>query len=152
MALSTVRAHRAFMYVVRSMAGDTILCRLAILDAGRMALGAVRLGMCAGQRKVRGLVIEGFAVQPDDIEGSAFVIRVAGLAFHSGDGRRPSMETDTGLDVGIDVLVAGQAQRVLRLLAERRVALVAIAFELGVGRRQWARHDKALQILSLGGA
>jgi len=69
------------MDVIGLMAGHAIRLGLAELLTRDMALRAVGLGMRAGEREVRIVVIEGLAVQPDDVEVPPLVIGVTGFAL-----------------------------------------------------------------------
>jgi len=113
MAIATLGTHRFTMDVVRLMAGEAFGLRLAMLCARFMAIGTRRLDVLAEQGKVRHVVIKPGLIELHDIGIPTFVIGVAvGAGLATGSAVK-TVKTGPRFDVGIDVLVAVQAQRTL---------------------------------------
>lgn len=101
--------------------------------------------MCVPQCEIRESVIEGLAIQLNDIGVPPRVIGVTMVAVLLGGARRTAMKPLVRRAVGGDFLVARKAQARLRFARERLVALAAVLLELGVPLDDRPRQDKLLE-------
>lgn len=119
---------------------------LAKFFAGLMATAAGNLCVPSFQFEIGARVIEGIAVETNDIGVAAFVIGVTLLARRCFVGSARSNGNTTvkaGLrgNVGGNVFVTIETEFVLCLFGKRDVALIAVGFELSVPLYQLSRHQ-----------
>src|SRR6267378_7654204 len=131
MALLALLAHRALVLVVLLVATVAVERGLAMLLLGQVALLALDLLVLVLQLEVGQVMVEFLFVQRDDVRLAPLVFGVADRA------RLPLHLSVIALffgQIAADVLVrvAFDAQVVLVLLAEMRVAVLAIGFGFGV--------------------
>lgn len=125
-------AEIAFVSIGLAMAVDACSRRLAEFDVWRVATAARGGGMRTGELEVGCRMVEGFAIQLDDVERPALVVGVAVLAVRR---RRSALAAVKAALLGAicsNVFVAIEAALGLRLFLEFLVALAAIVFELGM--------------------
>ena len=117
--------------------------RLVATVAGSRRMGAF-------QFKIGRCVIEGLAVQLDDVDATSLVIGMAVPAILYGCVGMPAVKSKLLLSVAIDLLVAIDAETRLRLPHERLMAGHAVLFQLGVPFDQRPGHHQLLeQVLRL---
>lgn len=134
-----------FVAVVAASGGtaEGDCCRVAAVAAYRL--------VAALELEVRGGVIEGLAVELDDIGVSPLVVGVTVLAVLVQGVRLAAVKASTIPAVIGRLLVARDAEPGLRLPGKRLMAAVALLFELGVPGNQRAGHDERLEdVLRLG--
>lgn len=109
-----------------------------------MTVFTSKLGVSSFKRKFRKAMVEGLGVQPDNVGIPPLVFPVTGGAFHIPGWFEPTMETRTGRQVFLYVLVlvAGQAQITLQGFGKCSMAFTAFRFEVGMGLTDRPWHDQ----------
>lgn len=97
------------MWLLVSMACDTIEGRLRELHARLVARRTLNACVTSGERHVRESMIESGLIELDDPGVSALVLRMARLAFGLAGLRRPAVKASRIANIPIDVFVAIQA-------------------------------------------
>ena len=133
------------MRVTRLMAVETSsrrvaeFCRLRVTTRTRHDL------MGSPELEIRKCVVERLAVQLDDIDVAAEVIRMTMVAVLAlGLGLTP-VKSHTQRTISGSLLVARQAEPRLCFSRKRLMAVAAILLELGVSRDDRPGHDKLLE-------
>ena len=148
--VGTAGAQSAFVLVVLAVAGETVRRRVTELDLGLVAIVArdLGVGMCPLEPEVGECVIERFFVERRDIHRATLVFGVAVAALLVLD---PAVITLFLGDVFGDILVAIEAQTVLRGFFEARMAVFTVAFQVGMPGNQLAGHQYAFERLGVRG-
>lgn len=131
--------------IVAAMAIDAAGRRVTKFLVRLVTAGARCACMSALEDKVGQRVIERLAIQTDDVEVPALVVRVAVSAGLPQSLWMLAVETALGRAIRPDRLVTVEAEVGLRLFAEGLVARVAGCLELGMSLDQRSRHDQALE-------
>ena len=97
------------------------------------------------QGEIGKCVIEGFAVELDDIEGAPLVFGVAGLALALQGFWVAAVKIARRLPIRNDRLMARQAEAGLRFLRERLMTALAGFLQIRMRTDQWSRHDQFLE-------
>jgi len=100
--------------------------------------------MCAFQIEIRAHVIEGGAVELDDVGAATKMLAVAGFALGGGDILHAPMQPDFLGDVAGSFLVAIQAQCRLARAVGAVVAERTVFFVFRMCLRHFARHQQGL--------
>lgn len=134
----------AFVFVVLFVACKAVRWRIAELDLRLVAIAARNFfaRMPAFEREVGELVVEGLFVQGRDVHRAPLMIRMAGTAFLLPHATVITLFLDSILG---DILVAVQAQGILRGFLETRVAALAVGFDVRMAFNDLARHEHALE-------
>jgi len=111
----------------------------------RVAVAARHSDMCVAKLEVRTRVIEGLAVQLDDVGISSLVIRMTMVAFLLRRLGIAPMKRAAGLAIGRNVLVAGRTESRLRPRRKRFVTVAALLLELGMSGHERPGHDELLE-------
>ncbi len=111
----------------------------------RVTAGTRHCDMGVAKLEVRKCMIEGLAVELDDVRISPLVIRMTMVAFLFRCLRIAAMKPSTDLAIGGNILVAGHAESRLRPWRKRLVTVAALLFKLSVSRREWPGHDELLE-------
>ena len=90
-------------------------------------------------------MIEGLAVELDDVDISPLVIRMTMVAFLLRCLRIAPMKRPTGLAIGGNVLVAGHAEPRLRPWRKRFVTVAALLLELGMSGHERPGHNELFE-------
>ena len=140
----TVVAEMAVVHVVVCVTGMAFANSLAVPRSGLVAAGARRIGVCAEQRKIRCRMVEQIRQQSDHVGVPPFVLGVTGSAFVAGRVRIAAVETGCRADVRRNFLVTVEAQRSLRVAAERGMTGAALGFDLGMRLHHRPGHHQRL--------
>jgi hypothetical protein len=111
----------------------------------RVAAAARHCDMGVAKLEARDRVIEGLAVQLDDVGISALVIRMTMVAFLLRRLRIAPMKCPMGLPIGGNCFVAGYAKPRLRPWRKRLVTVAALLLELGMSGHERSGHDELLE-------
>lgn len=109
-----------------------------------MAGAAAQFLVTTVKHELRHVVIEPIRIEPDDVGLSTKMFAVATDAICGLHRLEPAVETPLRLDICGDVLMALQAQCSLVCLVKMHVAKIALAFQVGMGFYQFARHQQQL--------
>ena len=90
-------------------------------------------------------MVEGFAVELDDVERAPLVLGVTDLALTLRRFGMAAMEAARALPICGDRLVARQAKPGLRLARKGLVTAVAVLFQLRVPTDQRSRHNQLFE-------
>ena len=148
MAARAVGAHLVLMRFVVLVAVDAVGLCFPMLGVGLMAVLTFGFGVRAEQLEVGKAVVESVLIQQHDDRISTFMFGVAGRTLISLNFGTLAVKPGFCANVHCDIFVAVEAKRFLSLLVEHLVAGGAFAFQFGMGRRDFARHDQRLNILS----
>ncbi|MBK7471988.1 MAG: hypothetical protein IPI73_16640 [Betaproteobacteria bacterium] len=147
-AIGALNAERFLVLVVLAVAVVAGSRRAAELLARGVAGLALDARVRPGEQEVRLRVVERPFVEARDLHVASLVIGVTGAAWLR---LRAAMESLLRADVTGDILVAVQAQLVLRRLVELHMAVPALLLVLRMARDDLARHQHALDGLRAGG-
>jgi hypothetical protein len=111
----------------------------------RVAVAAGHCDMRVAKFEVRKRVIEGLAVQLDDVGSPPLVIRMTMIAFLLRCLRIAPMKRPTGLAIGGNCFVAGHAKPRLRPWRKRFVTVAALLLQLGMSGHERPGHDELLE-------
>lgn len=150
MAGFALLTERTAMTIIRAMTAVARAARNAIFFALLMAARASKIGVLAFEFKISAGVIEGVAIETENVGTATFVIGVALLACQRGLMLELAVKAALIGDIGGDDIVALHAQLILRLLGERGVALAAIVFQFRVRLDQFTRHQQCFEIHIVG--
>lgn len=145
MTVAALFTEASLVRIICLMAGEASCRGGAELHRRQVAAVAPHGPMRALQIEVGRRVTERLPIKLDYVSRAALVIGVAVIAFIF---RRLLMATvKAGAEPPVlgDLLVTGYAQARLRVPREGFVALVAVAFELGMPADQRSRHNEALE-------
>lgn len=145
MATAAALTERATVMIVGLVTAVTIAARRAKFLAGLMTATALQFAVFAFQWEVGRRVIEGVAIETDDIRLTTLVIGVTLFARQ----RRVVFELAVKAlfcrDIRTDHVVTGNAQLILRLLFEGDMAFGALGFQFSVPLDQLARHQQCFK-------
>lgn len=96
----------------------------------------------AQQREVGVCMVEGLAIELNDVESAPLVVSVTDLALPLGGFGMAPVKAPHRLPICRDGLVARKAQPGLRLARKRFMTVAAILFQLRVSAGERSRHDK----------
>jgi len=119
--------------------------RVAELDLPRVTVAARYRPVGVPQLEIRESMIEGLAVELDDVGLSSHMVGMTMGAFLFLRIRLPPMESPARRLVRRDVFVARKAKPRLRLPRKRLVTAAALLLELGVPGHQRSGHDQVLE-------
>ena len=108
--------------------------------------------VAAFEFEIGGDVVEGLAIELDDIGGAALVIGMTVLAILAQGVCVAAVKTATVATIGSDVLVTGDTETRLRLPGKWLVAALALFLKLGMSGNQGSRHDELLENILRAGA
>jgi len=145
MAILAIATKLSTVGIVGFVARSASSASATEIVATPVAAGATNLRVAAGQRIGCQIVIEAVADEPDEGIATPLVLAVAGLAGAGPGSPIFAMIPCLFGNIGANSLVARKAPAVLRLLAERSVAAVAIALQLGMAGTQRPRRDQPFQ-------
>src|SRR5262245_53334216 len=135
----------AFVRVDGPVTVETAPGRLAVFRVLYMATVAACAFVRPCQGEIGKSVVEGFAVELNDVEGAALVLGMTGLALGLERLGVAAVVVALGLAIRRDRLVAGQTQPGLGLLRERLMTALAGLLQLRVGADQWSGHDQLFE-------
>ena len=133
------------MGIVLVVAVVTCRRRITVLFPFFMAAGACESQVCAFQRKIGLMMVEGVRVEVDNISIASNMLGMAGFTGPFFDIFYAPVESSLFLDIRRDLLVAFETPFFLRVLAERLVAFFTLGFIFGVVTYHLARHDQGFQ-------
>lgn len=133
------------MAVVLFVAIQTAAWRFAVGIAGPVTGAAECRLMRALERKIGVGMIELRLIELHDIGATSLVIGVTRFAVGFNELWIEPMQTAICLNVSSNLLMAIEAERFLRCVAQRRVAFGALFFVFGMGAGQLAGHHQCLQ-------
>ncbi len=128
-AMIAAHAQTALMRIFADVAVIAVRWGIAEALARQVAFVALHSGVAAPQRHIGEPVIERLSVQRDDACVATFVFGMTALTGAALYRRLLPMVSALFHQIGAHLLVAGEAQAVLRCLVERIVALVALTLE-----------------------
>src|SRR5215813_2624236 len=101
------------------------------------------VGPCQGE--IGKSVVEGFAIELNDVEGAALVVGMTGFALALERFGLAAVVVALGLAIRRDRLVTGQAEPRLRFLGKRLMTAFAGPLEVGMPTNQRPRHDQLFE-------
>src|SRR5215469_992518 len=141
----TILPEPPFVGIARLVAVEATPRSVAELHGLHVTVGAGHLLMRLAKHEIRQRMIEGLAVEQDDIGIAPLVIGVALAALLLACIRAKPMKPPSRLTVGGDLLVTGQAKLGLRARRERLVTVAALLLELGMPGHERPRRGQPLE-------
>lgn len=141
----TLLAQSTLVRIVCPVTVETAPGGLTEFPVPCMAAVATRSLVGPHQREVGKSMVEGFAVELDDVEWAPLVLCVTRNALTLRRLGAPAMEAALALPICGNRLVARQTKRGLRLAREGLVAAVAVLLQLCVPTDQWPRHHQLFE-------
>jgi hypothetical protein len=138
------------MGVVFTVAGDAIGTRTAKALVGFVAALAREQSVTTAQRKVGVAVVEGVAIETDDVCAAAPVLAMTFSAGGAFDTTGPTVEAGTGLEIRSNRVVTVETEAHLGIGAPFLVALSAVSFDVCVAFDHRTGHDQGLPVGSAG--
>src|SRR4029453_14321615 len=135
-------AQPAFVGVDRPVAVEAAPGRLAVFRVLYMATVAACAFVRPCQGEIGKSVVEGFAIELNDVEVAPLVFGVTGLALALQRFGVAAVVVALGLAIGRDRFVAGQAEPGLGFLRERLMTALAGLLQLRVRADQRSGHDQ----------
>ncbi len=149
-ALLALFAQPPFMRIVFLVTGIALCLGLAVFFLLLMTLGALCPGMTVFQRKIRKPVIKSLAVKDNGLVFAPLVLLVALSALGTGGPFFFAVVTAFIFKIKGDLFVTIKAQALLRLLAERPVAVRAIVLVFRMSGDNFTGHEETFYILCPG--
>jgi len=150
MAFGAVLAESALVRIVLIVARPALMRGLAEFFLFFVALGAFNSPVSALQGKIRLPVVKGLAVKDNGLVFPSLVLPVAMTALNGLGLFIAAVKTAALFYIKRDLLVAIEAEALLRALAERPMAFSALALVLRMPADNLARHKEALNGLCPG--
>jgi hypothetical protein len=141
-AIVTCLSKASLVRIIRLMTVEAASGRVAKLYILQMTAAARHGFVGITQLEIRKGVVEGFAIELDDVGVSSFVIGVAVSAFLLRRIRLPRVESPTCQSIRCNFFVTCQAESRLRFSRERLVTVAAVLLEFGVSFDDRAWNDK----------
>ena len=134
-----------FVGVFRLMAVEAVSRRIAEFCCRRVAAGARHRLVGVAKPKIGLNMIEGLAIQLDDVGVAALMIAMTMGAFGLCGIRMAPMESLAGQSIRGGFLVARKTEPGLRFSRERLMAAAALFLKLGMAVNKRSGHDKLLE-------
>ena len=138
-------AQPALVRIVCFVTAETAPGGLAVFHALCMAAIAACSLVGTHQCEVGERMVEGLAIELNNVELTPFVLGVARLALPFRCFGVAPVESTRGLPVCSNRLVAGQAKPGLRLARKGLVTVVAVLFQLCMSADERTRHDELFE-------
>lgn len=144
MAILAGSAELSAMGILAGVTAGTITRDTAEIIGAAVTTGTRCPKMPAGKREIGQAMIECGTIERNQSRASALVLAMARFARPVPSRTELAVESRSRRYVSADAFMARRTAAVLRFLAERRVAAVALAFQVGVRRAERAWRNQPL--------